>query len=227
MFPKSRLVIASLLTILALIILQISLANAVEGNYLTFLPLIQQSLDTSSTPPPPTPTLTATFSCLSPFCTPPPSITPNPTFTLTNTSTPTITNTPSPKQITHTPSPTPTANCPIYASPFVVEYHQLFFNLTNTATLDTFEISSVFISWPDTPTQNLTTLDLESNIFWTGTQATSPFSQDSGWIGPDFYRQIPPFTSRILTFTFSETLPPYSYLIQIGFTNGCSIALSN
>ncbi|NUM46614.1 MAG: hypothetical protein HUU38_18070 [Anaerolineales bacterium] len=126
-----------------------------------------------------------------------------------------------------TPAPTATPICPIYASPFTIVNNKLSFQITNNSGVD-YVISTLYISWPDTPTQSLVGIDLAGNTFWNGTQATSPFNGNSGsWTGPEDYRTIPPYSSRTITFTFTEDLPAFSYFIQISFDNGCSLAISN
>ncbi len=224
MFSKTRILFTSILLFLICFTFlgdMISQAKTIGLDHLRFLPLIQNGkiiLPSATLNPTNTPTATI-ISCLTPLCTPPPS----------STSIPTSTSTPTSLPIRHTltPSLTATPICPIYGSPFTVKNNHLSLGLTNAASSETYEITNVYISWPDTPTQNLLSLDLDENIFWSGIQATSPFSENDGWIGPDTYRQIPPNSTAIFTFTFSESLPFSSYFIQIGFANGCSVTLGN
>ncbi|MCB9135968.1 MAG: pilus assembly protein [Anaerolineales bacterium] len=175
--------------------------------------------------PTPTDTKTAT-----PTKTPKPSNTPTvtktSTLTPTTTLTPTVTKTQTPIP-TGTPAPTATPVCPVYASPYTVTNNKLSFQITNNSGED-YIISTLFLSWPDTATQNLVGIDLAGNTFWSGNQATSPFSgNQSSWSGSPADRTIPPYSSRTITFTFTEDLPPYSYFTLISFTNGCSISISN
>jgi hypothetical protein len=116
--------------------------------------------------------------------------------------------------------------CGVYASPFTIVNNKLTFQITNNSG-DVYRISSVYISWPDTATQNLVGIDLAGNTFWSGLQATSPFYGTGGWIGPDSYREIPAYSARAITFTFSENLPAYSYFVQLTFLNGCAITIGN
>jgi hypothetical protein len=168
----------------------------------------------TATPLPPTPTKTKT-----------PTITPTSTKTNTPTATPTITETPT--QIpSGTPAPTATPVCPIYASPFTIVNNKLTFQITNNSG-EIVQISSVYISWPDTATQNLVGIDLAGNTFWSGLQATTPFNGTGGWDPNSSYREIPPYSSRAITFTFSENLPAFSYFIQLTFDNGCAITIGN
>ncbi|NJN43963.1 MAG: hypothetical protein HC806_04065, partial [Anaerolineae bacterium] len=168
----------------------------------------------TATPVPPSPTATKT-----------PTKTPTKTNTPTSTATPTVTPTPTALP-TGTPVPTATPVCPVYASPFTIVNNKLTFQITNNSG-QIYEIASVYISWPDTATQNLVSVDLAGNTFWSGLQATSPFYGTGGWTGPASNRQIPPYSSRSITFTFSENLPAFSYFIQITFTNGCAISVGN
>ncbi|GAB4578394.1 MAG: hypothetical protein Fur0022_11290 [Anaerolineales bacterium] len=180
-----------------------------------------------------TPTSTSTV-CPPPFCTVTPTPTKTNTPTATGTNTPTLTPsatstvTPTPTPVpTGTPAPTATPVCPIYASPFTVVNNKLTFQITNNSGLP-YVITSVYISWPDTSTQNLVGIDLAGNTFWSGVQATSPFNgNESSFTGGDAIRTIPAYNSRTITFTFTENLPAYSYFIQISFDNGCSLAISN
>lgn len=177
-----------------------------------------------------TPTSTATRTP-TPTKTPTNTKTPAPTKTITptptNTLTPTITKTVTPVP-TGTPAPTATPVCPVYASPFTVVNNKLSFQITQNSGED-YTISSVYISWPDTATQSLTTIDLGGNVFWNGTHDTSPFNGGmSDWTGTSADRTIPPYSSRTITFTFSENFPPAAqpFFILISFTNGCSISIS-
>jgi len=159
-----------------------------------------------------------------PTRTPHPTMTPCPRRDCKPAPSPTVT--PS-KTITSTVNPTPTPVCSIYASPLMVVNNQLTFNITNES-VEVYIITTVYIDWPDTATQELTAIDLAGNVFWSGSEPTSPFlGTESDWIGPSSYREIPPFSDRAITFTFDESLPAFSYFIQITFTNGCTISLGN
>jgi len=159
----------------------------------------------------PTPTATSTWTNTPPPSTPTPTVTPTPTKTPTGTL-----------------GPTATPVCPVFASPFTIVNNKLTFNITNNSTTEDYIISSIYIEWPDTVTQNLETIDLAGNIFWTGTEPAPPFfGTVSDWTGGDPARTVPQSSSRAITFTFTENLPAFSYAIQITFANGCAVSVSN
>jgi len=82
------------------------------------------------------------------------------------------------------------------------------------------KITAIYIDWPAS-NQKLDEVSLDGSKIWDGNDNDPPTTIDSAWRPAS--REIPPGSSKPLTFTFSDNAEPSGYAVGVTMNNGCVV----
>lgn len=174
--------------------------------------------------PPPAPTYTPTQTA-----TAMPTATATATATATSTATSTATGT-STSTATATSTAIPvTCSTITWGSMSYPLANQIAITITNGSGA-TVSLENLVVNWVELPmSQHLTSVSLDGNTLWTGSDPNSPttFPSERAWTGTTSDREIADTTSEQLLITFDEDLQISGYSLQAIFSTYCQLQASN
>jgi serine/threonine-protein kinase len=164
--------------------------------------------------PPTTAAPTASNTSVPPTMTTTPSITPTATFTPTWTSVPTSTTPPEPTAMT---DEVPCSA--LWLGGGSVSGNKVEWDIGNDGGF-VVKITAIYLNWPAS-NQKLDEVSLDGAKIWEGHDSSPPSTIDSGWRPGN--REIPPGSSKRLTFIFHVNAEPSGYGVGVTMNNGCVV----